>query len=331
MDIHKLSIEDYVRGVLDCNRATLSRAITLIESTRSDHQATARQLVERLLPHTGAATRIGVTGAPGTGKSTFIDALGTYLLAQNQSVAVLAIDPSSKKTKGSILGDKTRMPRLAAHPHAFIRPSPNAGREGGLAGGTRQAIVLLDAAGYDVILVETVGVGQSEINVHTLVDMLLLLLITGAGDDIQGIKRGIREVADVIVINKADRANEQPARQFKASLENLIQLMPPPRATWSSRIVNVSSIEGKGLDEVWALIREFDRTMRESGAFSRNRQEQALNWLHDYVKEGLLTRFLQDESVQQALSRAEKDVSAGATNPVTAGEKLLDLFFRTIR
>ena len=329
------SIDDYVAGILQGDRLALSRAITLIESTRKDHQSMAREVVSRCIPHTGKelekgkGIRIGITGPPGAGKSTFINALGSYLADHGKRIAVLAIDPSSKRSKGSILGDKTRMTRLASHPNAFIRPSPNAGASGGLASRTREALVLCEAAGYDILFIETVGVGQSEFEVHSMVDMLLLLLITGAGDEIQGIKRGIMEMADLIVVNKADGENEREADLLRRSLKHILHMMPKPRPGWHSTVQNVSSLEGNGISEVWNTIQTYITSLNQSGHLEAIRKQQAIDWMHQHIEHQLRASFHQDASVSEQMHRMRTAVENGTKSPIEAAEELLQLFLGT--
>jgi len=326
------SIDDYVAGILEGDRLALSRAITLIESTRVDHQSMAREVVSKCIPHTGKGLetgkglRIGITGPPGAGKSTFIDALGSFLADQGKRVAVLAIDPSSKKSKGSILGDKTRMTRLSSHPNAFIRPSPNAGTSGGLASRTREALVLCEAAGYDILFVETVGVGQSEFEVHSMVDMLLLLLITGAGDEIQGIKRGIMEMADLIVVNKADGENEREADMLRRSLKHVLHMMPKPRPDWDGAVQTVSSLKGSGIEEVWNTIQSYVTTLNGNGQIEAIRKQQAIEWMHQHIEHELRSSFHHNASVSEQMQHMQRAVENGTKSPIEAAEELLRLF-----
>ena len=323
-----LSAEAYLQGIRDQNRVILSQAITLIESTREDHQKLARDVVSLCLPFSNLSFRMGITGAPGVGKSTFIDALGIHLVESGKHVAVLAIDPSSQKTSGSILGDKTRMARLSRHPKAFIRPSPNSGTLGGIASRTREAMILCEAAGFDIIFVETVGVGQSEFSVHQLVDILLLLVITGAGDDLQGIKRGIMEMADLIIINKADGENTQPARQLKRLLRQATHVLPSPRKNWETRVVEASSINGAGIDDIATSTDEFEALMRTSGDLTLNRGQQALAWMRRHIEEGLHRLLVNDAEVSDQLSVLEEEVLQGKTNPITAADAVLKMLER---
>ncbi len=310
----------YTDGILAGDRRLLSQAITLVESVHPDHQALANEVTRACLSHTGHAFRVGITGAPGAGKSTFIDSLGSHLLEAGKRVAVLAIDPSSQRTGGSILGDKTRMSRLSRAANAFVRPSPNQGTLGGIARRTREAMVLCEAAGFDVIFVETVGVGQSEFSVHQMVDMLLLLLITGAGDDLQGIKRGIMEMADLIVVNKADGENTLPAKKLVKLIQQTTHVLPEPREDWSTSVLPASSTEGAGFDAVTDVLTEFESTMRDSGALESNRTKQAVAWMHQHIKEGLLNRLTGHEDL---ITKMENAVTSGAKTPMEAAAQVL--------
>ena len=320
-----LSAEAYLAGIREGNRVLLSQAITLVESTLDSHRSLAQEIVNGCLSLSGNSFRTGITGAPGVGKSTFIDALGISLIEEGKKVAVLAIDPSSEKTSGSILGDKTRMARLSRHKNAFIRPSPSSGTLGGIASRTREVIVLCEAAGFDLIFVETVGVGQSEFRVHQLVDMLLLLIITGAGDDLQGIKRGIMEMADAIIINKADDNNVQPARQLKRMIRQAVHVLPDPREGWQTQVFDVSSSNDSGFAEVASLMAEFKSKMQDSNAFEANRANQSLSWMRRHIEEGLLRRLKEDKRLSQAIKDLEKQVIAGTKNPVEAAETILNM------
>ena len=324
------SVETYVSGILSGDRNALSRAITLIESTREDHNQLARKIVSRCLPHTGHGIRIGITGPPGAGKSTFIDALGMLLCTFDTRVAVLAIDPSSTLTRGSILADKTRMTRLASSPLSFIRPSPNSGIKGGSGSNTREALILCEAAGYEVIFVETVGVGQSELDVYTMVDMLIVLLITGAGDDIQGIKRGIMEMADLILVNKADNENKHPAQILRQSLQRIVPIMPQTRPKWSTPVSTVSSTEATGIEKTWEIIQDYHNTMRSNGHFAQNRRAQSITWMHTHIENELSRRFQKSPTIKDILALKESEVASGNANPVEVAEDLLTLFFSSI-
>ncbi len=317
----------HAEGILQGDRILLSRAITLIESTRPEHQAIAQEVLEICLPHAGRSTRIGITGTPGVGKSTFIEAFGSWLTArQEHKVAVLAIDPTSRLSKGSILGDKTRMERLAADPRAFIRPSPAGESLGGVAARTREAMLLCEAAGYEVILIETVGVGQSEVAVHGMVDFFLLLLLPGAGDELQGIKRGIVEMADLIAINKADGERRELARYARREYNRALQLLPPKLGGWKPKVLTCSSLTGDGIPEIWQLISDYMSQAQQTGWLELHRRQQAKNWLFDLVKERLELRFMSHPAVQSNLQQIESEVLEGRISASHGAEVLLRLF-----
>ncbi|HMB90643.1 MAG TPA: methylmalonyl Co-A mutase-associated GTPase MeaB, partial [Rhodothermales bacterium] len=306
-----LSVGQYVEGILANDRVLLSQAITLIESTRPAHQELARQIVEACLPHAGDSIRVGITGVPGVGKSTFIEVLGSRVTAEAHRLAVLTIDPSSLQSGGSILGDKTRMPRLAADPHAFIRPSPTAGSLGGVAGTTRETMILCEAAGYDVVFVETVGVGQSEIAVHAMVDFFLLLMLAGAGDELQGIKRGIIEMADAIAITKADGENVTAAKQARGVYRNALNLFPPPSSGWRPKVLTCSAVTGDGMESIWDTIQTYVEQTQQSGYFEQHRREQARHWMHQTIEQALRSRFYADDVIRKALPAIEQNVLNG--------------------
>ena len=322
-----LSVEAYVEGVRAGNRVVLSQAITLLESTRPDHQAIARQVLDRCLPHAGQSIRIGITGVPGVGKSTFIEALGMFLTARGRRLAVLTIDPSSARTRGSILGDKTRMPLLAADPNAFIRPSPTAGSLGGVARTTRETIFLCEAAGYDTVFVETVGVGQSEVAVHAMVDFFLLLVLAGAGDELQGIKRGIVEMADALVVTKADGANVEKAHEARRDYRNALTLFPPKESEWWPRVLTCSAFSGEGIDEIWKMIETYCTHTQENGFFETQRQQQARNWMLQTIEHHLREDFFAHPGVKKAIDRVEKQVTDGTISSFSAAQKLLAIFW----
>ena len=308
------------------DRRSLARAITLVESTRPDHREEAAALLDELLPSTGGSTRVGISGAPGAGKSTFIEALGLDLVEAGHEVAVLAVDPSSTRGGGSILGDKTRMEHLSRAPHAYIRPSPSKGTLGGVARRTREAMLVCEAAGFDVVLVETVGVGQSEVAVAGMVDVFLLLLAPGAGDDLQGVKRGIVELADLVVVNKSDGALADLARHTAGDYGNALHLLRPRTDGWSARVLSCSALLGEGIAEVWTVVEEHMAAARASGGLGRRRGEQAREWMWSEVSETLLERLRSDERVRANLSALEADVIAGRTSPTAAARLLLDRF-----
>ena len=315
--------ETLLEGILAGNRTALARAITLVESKRAADSEAAGQIVEGCLPHAGRSIRIGITGVPGAGKSTFIERLGGMLLERGHRVAVLAVDPSSSLSKGSILGDKTRMQHLSRAEQAFIRPSPAGETLGGVARKTRETISLCEAAGYDVVLIETVGVGQSETAVHGMVDFFLLLKITGAGDELQGIKRGIVDMADAIVINKAEGANLKAARQARGIFENALHLYPPKPGGWVPRVLLCSSTEGTGFEAIWDLIAEFRESAAASGHLASKRAGQNLQWFRQAVDDGLLAHFYQRPGMHEAYERLREAVRAGSISPFRAAEALL--------
>jgi len=309
--------------VLAGSRATIARAITLVESTRPEHREAAQQLLMELLSHAGGAHRVGISGVPGVGKSTFIEELGTRLTGEGHRVAVLAVDPSSTRTRGSILGDKTRMARLAVDDNAFIRPSPTAGTLGGVARATRESIVLMEAAGYDVVLVETVGVGQSEVAVAAMVDTFLLLTIARTGDSLQGIKKGILEIADVIAVNKADGEHARPARAAARELSGALRMMAPTSPWWRAPVLACSGQSGTGLDDVWAAVTRHRATLDEHGELARKRATQQVDWMWSMVRERLLDRLRTDEGVRAALPDVERSVRAGTLTPTLGADTLL--------
>ncbi len=328
MSRRQLSVSDYVAGIRGGDRVVLSRAITLIESTRPEHQALGQQVIEACLPHRVESLRIGITGTPGVGKSTFIEAFGRQLIGEGRKVAVLTIDPTSQVSRGSILGDKTRMPKLAASEQAFIRPSPAGDSLGGVARKTRETILLCEAAGYGAVIVETVGVGQSEVAVHSMVDFFLLLLLPGAGDELQGIKRGIVEMADLIAVNKADEERLQPAKRARQEYRNALHLLPPKESRWQPQVVICSALSGMGIDEVWQLALDFQRFTIENGYFHRQRREQARFWLRETIDHRLRRLFYEHPAVQAHLSEIEAAVLAGRQSSFRGAEQLLDYFLR---
>ncbi len=319
----ELSIDDLAAGVIGGDRAMLGRAITLIESHRPDHQERAQELLTRLLPRTGGAHRVGVTGVPGVGKSTFLDALGTLLTGRGHRLAVLAVDPSSSVSGGSILGDKTRMERLATDRGAFIRPSPSGGSLGGVARKTRETVLLCEAAGYDVVLVETVGVGQSEIVVAGMVDCLLLLLLPHAGDELQGIKRGILELVDLVAVNKADGERMDAARKARQQYLSALKFVRPKSPNWRPPVLAVSAREGSGLEELWARAEEHRRLLAESGELEARRRDQRLDWLRSLVEEEVLGAFHRSPRVVELFPELERQVVAGEITPTLAAARLL--------
>lgn len=320
----KLTVDEYVEGILSGNRVVLGQAITLIESMLHEHNIIADQIIDRCLPHSGKSIRIGISGVPGAGKSTFIEAFGMYLVSLGYKVAVLAIDPSSTITKGSILGDKTRMEELSAEKNAFIRPSPSAGTLGGVARKTHEIIFLCEAAGFDVILVETVGVGQSEVAASSMVDFFLLLLIAGAGDELQGIKRGIMEIADAIIINKADGDNVQNAELAARSYRNALQLFPTPESKWKPQVMTCSSINHIGMEQAGSMIRDYEKHCKDSGYFQSKRNRQSINVMFESINEQLKASFYNSDSVRSTLSDFNNKVINGQITPYAAAKHLLE-------
>ncbi len=320
------SVDDYVRAIREGDRSMLSRAITLAESTRAEHQSEARQILNRCLPYTGDSIRVAITGVPGVGKSTFIETLGTQLVDDGRRLAILAVDPTSERTKGSILGDKTRMGELARHDDVFIRPSPTSGSLGGVAHTTRETTLLCEAAGFDTVFVETVGVGQSEVTVHSMVDFFLLLALAGAGDELQGIKRGIVEMADAIAINKADGANRAAAQRAQAEYQRALHLFPPDASGQTPPVLTCSALTGEGIGAVWDMIETFHQRAQADGLFARRRQQQAIYWMHQTIERRLRSDFEDDPAVQSAMHEVEARVEAGTLSSLEAAEQLLTLY-----
>jgi LAO/AO transport system kinase len=313
---------DLAAAIRAGDRATLAKAITLIESKRADHRADAHRLVQGLLPETGKAVRLGITGAPGVGKSTTIDALGHYLTGLGHKVAVLAVDPSSSRTGGSILGDKTRMPRLAADAHAFIRPSPSSGTLGGVAAKTRETMLVCEAAGFDVVVVETVGIGQSETAVADMTDFFLVLMLPGAGDELQGLKKGIVELADMIAVNKADGDNIGRARLAAAEYRGALNILNTQSATWTPPVVTYSALTGNGVPELWGEVLRHKQTMTASGELEARRRAQQVKWMWTMLEERLTARLRGDPAVRAKLKQAESAVAAGTLTPTLAVEEI---------
>ncbi|MFL5752763.1 MAG: methylmalonyl Co-A mutase-associated GTPase MeaB [Bacteroidia bacterium] len=309
---------EYEKGILAGNISVLSRAITLVESTREEHQAMAHELIDKLIGRSGNSVRIGITGVPGVGKSTFIESFGLHLAKQGHKIAVLAVDPSSQLSKGSILGDKTRMEELAVHPNVFIRPSPSAGSLGGVGQKTKETIILCEAAGFNQILIETVGVGQSETAVHQLSDFFLLLMLAGAGDELQGIKRGIMEMADAIVITKADGNNVEKAKSARAEYARAIHLFPPSDSGWIPEVLTCSSLEGSGITEIDEMMLKYFRMARTTGYFEKKRKEQSRFWLHQLIDEKLKERFYSRPGIASAISELEILISESKISPYAA-------------
>ncbi|MEV7733921.1 methylmalonyl Co-A mutase-associated GTPase MeaB [Streptomyces sp. NPDC088921] len=321
-----IDLEAYVKGVLDGKRAIVARAITLVESTHPRHRSQAQELLTELLPHSGRARRIGVSGVPGVGKSTFIDAFGTMLTSLGHRVAVLAVDPSSSRTGGSILGDKTRMERLAVDPAAFVRPSPSAGTLGGVAKATRESMIVMEAAGYDVILVETVGVGQSETAVADMVDSFLLLSLARTGDQLQGIKKGVLELADVIAVNKADGPHERDTRAAARELAGALRLMHGKDAFWTPPVLSCSARESTGLDVVWERLEQHRTLLDSAGRLTAKRRDQQVGWAWAMVRDELLGRLHADSAVQSLAPDLEQQVREGRLTATLAAERILEAF-----
>lgn len=317
--------EYYVQGVLDGNRLALARTITLIESTLPAHQQLAREVVDRLLPHTGKGTRLGITGVPGAGKSTFIESFGNMLTEWGHKVAVLAIDPSSSRSGGSILGDKTRMEKLAVNDKAFIRPSPSGGTLGGVGRKTRETMLVCEAAGYDVVIIETVGVGQSETTVASMVDFFLVLMIAGAGDELQGIKKGVLEVADAIIINKADGDNVMRAELARKEYETALHMLMPASPNWTVPVLTCSALEGVGIDTIWETVGNHKGALTASGEMAEKQRSQDLEWMDFLLSEGLHQWFQGLPEVQQQLPVLKLDVAEKNISPTGAADKLLEL------
>ena len=320
-----METQDYIDGVLAKKRRIVAKTITLIESSLASHQEMAKTIVDALLPYAGKAVRIGITGVPGVGKSTYIESFGLQLVKQGYGVAVLAVDPSSSKSGGSIMGDKTRMEKLSLEQKAFIRPSPSGGTLGGVARRTRETIVVCEAAGYDVIIVETVGVGQSETTVASMVDFFLVLMLAGAGDELQGIKKGVLELADAIAINKADGDNIEHAKKAKLEYEKALSLLTPSSKIWSPPVLTCSAVTMDGIDEIWQTILDHRKKIEASGELAEKRSKQALDWMWALVEEGLIDRFYKNPGVEKFLPNIVNSVEKGKTGPTVAAHKLLYL------
>ncbi len=327
----QLTASDYVEGILKGNVSILGQAVTLVESTAEQHQALAQEVIEKCLTYSGESRRIGITGVPGAGKSTSIDVFGLHVLRQGGKLAVLAIDPSSERTQGSILGDKTRMEKLSQHPDAFIRPSPSAGSLGGVARKTRETIVLCEAAGYNNIFVETVGVGQSETAVHSMVDFFLLIQLAGTGDELQGIKRGIMEMADGIVINKADGDNVERANLAAAQFRNALHLFPPTPSKWVPEVVTYSGYFELNIDKVWDMIDRYFEYVKETGYFERKRNEQAKYWMFETINEELRHNFYRQPEIRALLEQKELRVLNNEQSSFTAAHDVLHRYFSMLR
>lgn len=326
----RLSTEEYTRGILDGDKIILSRALTLIESSLKEDMLLAQPVLENIIPYTGKSLRIGITGVPGVGKSTFIETFGKFITGLNKKLAVLAIDPSSQKTRGSILGDKTRMNELSNDPLAFIRPSPAGTSLGGVSNKTRESMLLCEAAGYEVILIETVGVGQSETAVKNMVDFFLLLMIAGAGDELQGIKKGIMEMADAVVINKADGRNRKQVIQAQADYQNALNLFQLSESFWKPKVLKCSALLGEGIGEIWSMICKFQEHVKSNGFFYKNRERQNLNWFYDNLRQGLEQNFFSFEPIKEKLKLLENKVMLGQVPATVAARELIEFYFSKI-
>lgn len=323
----QLTTDEYVEGILAGNITILSQAITLVESNRPEHYAQAQEIIERCLPHAGRSIRVGITGVPGAGKSTFIEAVGGTVTSLGHKLAVLAIDPSSERSGGSILGDKTRMETLTTNPDVFIRPSPSAGSLGGVARKTRESVVLVEAAGFDVVFIETVGVGQSETVVHSMVDIFMLLQIAGAGDELQGIKRGIMEMADMVVVTKADGENVHRAELAKAQITNALRLFPEPESRWRPKVLTCSSKDRIGLTEVWNTVAEYIDYVERNGYYTANRNRQSKYWMYESINEVLKSNFYTHPEVKSRLAEYEERVLGAKVSSFVAAKELLDYYY----
>lgn len=322
----RMQADEYVAGILAGDRVMLSKAITLVESKLPSDMDVAATVLEKLLPHTGKAQRIGITGVPGVGKSTFIETFGLHLLSLNKSLAILTIDPSSQRSKGSILGDKTRMESLSVHPHVFIRPSSAGTSLGGVHIKTREALLLCEAFGFDVILIETVGVGQSEVALRGIVDFFLLLMLAGAGDELQGIKRGIMEMADAVIINKADGDNLRASELARREYQNALHLFSANESGWVPPVVSCSARENKGIAEIYEIVQQHEQQLKSSGFFDKQRQQQNVRWMRDVIMYYLETDFYSNNEIQASLPALQQSVSDGKTPAIVAARKLLAVF-----
>ncbi len=322
--------DEFFNGIINGDITLLSQAVTLVESSRSDHQLVAQQIIEKCLPYSGKSIRLGITGVPGAGKSTAIETLGMHIIKQGGKLAVLAIDPSSERSKGSILGDKTRMEELSSEKNAYIRPSPSAGSLGGVARKTRETIVLCEAAGFDTIFIETVGVGQSETAVHSMVDFFLLIMLSGAGDELQGIKRGIMEMADAIVINKADGNNIQRANLSKVQYASALHLFPPTKSGWIPKVETCSAIEKTGIPEIWDMVNEYVAKTNKNEYFSYRRNEQSQYWMFETINENLKSNFYNNSEIAALTESYKQKVLSDEMSSFSAAQELLNQYFNKI-
>ena len=321
-----LSVKEFADGIINQNKFILSKAITLLESNKPEHNKLAREIIELIMPHTGKSLRIAITGIPGVGKSTFIESLGKYVLEENNKLAVLAIDPTSQKSKGSILGDKTRMEKLTTNDNVFVRPSPAGKTLGGVNRKTRETILLCEAAGFNIVFIETVGVGQSEIAVHSMIDCFLLLMLPGAGDELQGIKRGIMEMADIIAINKVDQNNEKLVNNAISNYKNALHLFPPSASEWISKVYSCSSLKDTGIHSIWQSIKAFENHIKQNKYFSLQRNEQSKYWLKETINDYLLNIFYKNDTIANELKTIEKEVLKGKISSFKAADKLIEKF-----
>jgi|TARA_B110000879_G_scaffold115991_1_gene154281 LAO/AO transport system kinase len=323
-----LSAQEIFKNLIEGKREWLSKALTLVESTRPEHRKTAKELVQLATPFSGKSIRIGITGVPGVGKSTFIESFGLEAILKGKKVCVLAIDPSSEISKGSLLGDKTRMDQLSTHSNAYIRPSPTSGTLGGVTRATRESILLCESAGYDLILIETVGVGQSETKVHSMVDAFLMLLLSNAGDEIQGIKRGIMEMADILVVNKADGENQRNAKIAAHQLQQALHYFPLGKSGWAPSVSTMSALNNEGVSDIWKKCTEYIDHIKSNKFFEQNRKLQAVNWFKQSLSEQIIQRIEQDEEYKKKLSEIEEKVAIGKLDPFIAADLITDFYFR---